>query len=454
MTLKPRRPLRSLLLGACSATALLLASCGGGDDSPPEACAVADQQDWLRAYMRDWYFWYALSPNPSPAGYASVDDYYGALLYTGNSVDFPADRWSYSQSTESFNRFYGDGNSLGWGVAVAGAEVSGQPDQPLYVRYVEPRSPAAAAGVVRGDEVVSVNGRSAAQMIADEDYSALVAGSEGDALTLVLRQGAAERTLSLRAAVFGLTPVSNTAVVTSPEGRAMGYVMVKDMIEQALTPLDDAFAQFQAAGVQDLVLDLRYNGGGLVSVATSLGSYAAGDGADGQTLASLLYNDKHASSNQSFRFARLAASLGVNRVYVLTGSRTCSASELLINGLRPFVEVVTIGDTTCGKPVGFLPTGYCGVTYSAVNFESVNARNEGRYFDGFDATCPVAEDFAQTLGSPGEALLAEARQHADAGSCSAGPLAARERVKALRAAGQAPRKPRPEAGERQGMLGR
>jgi len=447
-----RRTLRSLLLATGSAAVLLLSACGGGDGEH-ESCPVIDQQHWLRAYMRDWYFWYALSPNPSPIGYDTVDDYYEALLYTGGSADFPADRWSYSQSTVSFNRFYGDGSSLGWGVAVAGAEVSGQPDQPLYVRYVEPLSPAAAAGVVRGDQVVSVNGRSAAQMIADDDYSALVAGSEGDTVTLTLRNGAAERTLTLRAEVFGLTPVSNAAVVTSPNGRTMGYVMVKDMIEQTFTPLDEAFTQFQAAGVQDLVLDLRYNGGGLVSVATRLASYAAGD-ADGEVVASLLFNDKHQASNQSFRFARLAASLGVDRVYVLAGARTCSASELLINGLRPFVEVVTIGDTTCGKPVGFVPEGQCGTTYSAVNFESVNARNEGRYFDGFDASCPVPENFTQALGKPGEALLAEARRHADTGTCSADALAARERILSQRAAGEAPRKPRPEAGERQGMLGR
>lgn len=444
----PRCTLRSLLLAAV----LLLAACGGSDGDA-DACPVIDQQHWLRAYMRDWYFWYALSPNPSPTSYDTVDAYYEALLYTGGSADFPADRWSYSQSTASFNRFYGDGNSLGWGVAVAGAEVSGQPDRPLYVRYVEPLSPAAAAGVVRGDQVVSVNGRSAAQMIADDDYSALVAADEGDTVTLVLRNGAAERTLTLRAEVFGLTPVSNAAVVTSPNGRTMGYVMVKDMIEQTFTPLDEAFTQFQATGVQELVLDLRYNGGGLVSVATRLSSYAAGD-ADGEILASLLFNDKHQGSNQSFRFARLAASLGVNRVYVLAGARTCSASELLINGLRPFVEVVTIGDTTCGKPVGFVPEGQCGTTYSAVNFESVNARNEGRYFDGFDASCPIAENFTQALGKPGEALLAEARHHADTGSCSAAALATRERILSQRAAGQALRKPRPEAGERQGMLGR
>ncbi|MDZ7812525.1 MAG: hypothetical protein U5L74_05170 [Ideonella sp.] len=82
------------------------------------------------------------------------------------------------------------------------------------------------------------------------------------------------------------------------------------------------------------------------------------------------------------------------------------------------MSVVTIGDTTCGKPVGFLPQADgCGTTFSVVNFESVNARNEGRYFNGFAATCSVAEDFTKPLGSVSEPLLVAAANHADGLGC-------------------------------------
>jgi len=85
------------------------------------------------------------------------------------------------------------------------------------------------------------------------------------------------------------------------------------------------------------------------------------------------------------------------------------------------VQVVAIGDTTCGKPVGFLPqSDTCGTTYSVVNFESVNARSEGRYFDGFQATCLVSEDFSRPIGDTGDALLVAAAHHADNGACPAG----------------------------------
>ena len=119
----------------------LLAACGGGDDggggsasTPPSDCSVAGQKAWLGAYMNDWYFWYRISPQPDPAPYADVQSYFDALLYTGSSADFPRDRYSGSQTTESFNRFFGDGATLGYGISVAGLELNRNGALPLYVR--------------------------------------------------------------------------------------------------------------------------------------------------------------------------------------------------------------------------------------------------------------------------------------------------------------------------------
>lgn len=455
----PTRPLalfrRRPLVAALAAAALLAACGGGGGDGGGGGggltCSVADQQLWLRDYFDATYFWYASSPRPNPASFADVPSYFDALLFTGDAT-FPADRYSGYESTESFNRFFGDGQTLGFGVAVNGIETVENPARTLRIRYIEPQSPAAAAGLVRGDTVVSLNGRSAAEIVAADDFSALTADAVGDQLTIVVRNAAgAQRSVSLSAAIFALTPVQGTSVVTSAGGRRLGYVFVNNMISQALNPIDAAFTTFKAAGVQDLVLDLRYNGGGLVSTAGTLASYAAGPAVAGQPFATLLYNDKQAASNnQTFRFANLAQSLSASRVYVLSGPRTCSASEQLINGLRGVgINVVSVGDTTCGKPVGFLPEANCGTTYSIVNFESVNARNEGRYFDGFQATCAIADDLDHALGSTSEGLLVAAASHADSGVCPAG-TGIRERPMTLRKAGAKTTEP----GERQGMLGR
>ena len=448
----------SLLAGLFVSLALTACGGGGGSGDPaggpvagtPDACSVVAQQGWLAGYMDEWYFWTQRSPRPVAAGFTTVDGYFAALLYTGADGAFPADRWSRVESSASFDRFFGDGATLGYGVAVAGIELAGDATKPLRVRYVEPGSPAAAAGVARGDEVLGLNGRSAASLITANDFSALTAAQLGQTLNLQLRRAGVERTLSLSAAVYSLTPVQGVVVTTTAGGRRLGVLQVKDMIAQSLAPLDAAFAQFRSAAVQDLVLDLRYNGGGLVSTGATLASYIAGAPAAGQPYARLLYNERRAASNnQTFPFTVPAQALGLPRVYVLTGPRTCSASEQLIGGLRGAgVEVITVGATTCGKPVGFLPVAQCGRTYSAVNFESVNARGEGRYFDGFTPTCSVAEDFAAPQGSVDDPLQAMAESLADGAACPRPPVGV-ARPQSARAATLGV-----ETGERQGMIPR
>lgn len=447
-----------------------LSACGGGggggtEVAPPPDCSVASRQNWLRDYMHGWYFWYRLSLSPEPTGFDSVAAYFDALLYGGGDpIDanqpsgpfWPADSYSDFEPTVSHNQFFQAGQTLGFGVAVAGMEVTGQPDQPLYIRYIEPHSPAAAAGLQRGERVLSINDRSAADVIAADDFSVLTPSRPGEMLTLVLSNLAGvQHSVTLAATTYDLTPVQNAQILTSSTGRRLGYVMVKDMIDQVEAPLANAFAAFRAQGIHDLVLDLRYNGGGLVSVAKSLASYAAGSRGSGQVFAKLLYNDQRSLYyNQTFRFGDPAHWSGLGRVYVLAGPRTCSASEQVINGLRGVgVEVVAIGDTSCGKPVGFLPQAdSCGTTYSVVNFESVNARNEGRYFDGFAATCAVAEDYSQAIGATGDPLLLAAVHHADNGACPAG-TAAREQPQS-RSATPRPRYRGADGGERTGMSAR
>jgi hypothetical protein len=428
----------------------LLAGCGGGGSSDsvsaPQTCSAADQKSWLAAYMDDWYFWTASSPKPAPDPYADALAYLEALRYTGSDSRFPADRWSYTQTSAAFNSFFTDGMTLGYGLAVAGLELAKDSSKPLLVRYVDPGSPAAAAGIQRGDRVTQIAGRPAGDVIAADDFSALTASAPGQTVTLTTtRAGTAQFNGLLTAASYKLVPVAVSTVLQSPGGRKLGYIAVKDMISQALSPADAAFAQFKAAGVADVVLDLRYNGGGLVSVGATLAGYVAGTRGAGLNYATLIYNARHSASNSNFTFAVPGAALNLPRVFVLMGRRTCSASEQVINGLRGAgLNVVAIGEATCGKPVGFQPTTQCGTTYSIVNFESVNQLGAGRYFSGLAPTCAVAEDFSVAQASGADPLMAAALGYADGGACPSASSAP-----ALPAALR-----RPEPGERQGMLAR
>lgn len=423
--------------GACAALMLaVLSACGGYDDPPPPACDLESRQTRLRDFFFDWYLWYASSPSPAPGSLPTIDEYFDALLYTGTDPAFPADQWSFHQSSQSFAQFYGNAQVLGYGLAVAGLEVTTpapQPSEPLWVRYVEARSPAAAAGVVRGDRVVSVDGRLASDMIAANDFSVFTPSAAGNTISVVLENTAGQRTVELVANVFRLTPLPTPTVVTSPGGRRMGYLVVKDMLGQAVDPMASAFASFASEGVNELVIDLRYNGGGLVSVGRLLASFVNPGVTAGQTYAALRFSDKRASENTVFQFVNPANALALTRVYVLQGARTCSAAEQVVNALAPFVDVVQIGDTSCGKPLGYLPVADgCGQTYSVVNFETVNATGLGRYFDGLAPRCAIAEDFSKPLGALDEPLLAAARNHADGIDCPALDVSARPQAMSKR----------------------
>ncbi|MEG0886691.1 MAG: S41 family peptidase, partial [Janthinobacterium sp.] len=178
--------------------------------------------------------------------------------------------------------------------------------------------------------------------------------------------------------------------------------------------------RFQAAGISDLVLDVRYNGGGYLDVASELAYMIAGPQITaGKTFEQVLANDKtrpeapvpfHAQS-QGFAGPNplpkgtLLPSLGLKRVTLLTTGNTCSASEAIINGLRGVdVQVNLIGGTTCGKPYGFYPTPNCGTTYFAVQFQGVNAKGYGDFADGMAPTCDVTDDYQHQLGDPAEGM--------------------------------------------------
>jgi len=277
--------------------------------------------------------------------------------------------------------------------------------------------------------ITALNGVPAATLIANDDYSALVAGSAGQALTVTTHDDAGDHQYSLQAAVYDLSPVTHTQVMSSAGGRSVGYVMVKDMVDPAVSPWDAAFAQFKTAGVQDVVIDLRYNGGGLVDVGEILASYPASGLTNNKVYANLTFNDKQSWQDVYYTFDPFQNAVSLPRVYVLTGPRTCSAAEQLVMGLSPYAQVVTVGAATCGKPFGFTPVERCGTVYNAVTFRATNGADTSVPLTGIAPTCAVDEDFGKALGAADEPLLAAALQHADTGSCaSAQTLAARARA--------------------------
>ncbi|MBX3607685.1 MAG: peptidase S41 [Piscinibacter sp.] len=420
--------------------AVLLAACGGGGGgtpAPAASCDLATQQDWLRSYMLDWYLWSGRAPNPAPSGFDSLQTYFDALRFAGDATT-RADVWSYYQDSASYNQFFAEGQTMGYGLFVNGNERQ----LPLRVRMVEPQGPAALAGLVRGDRIVSIDGVPDTELI-QGDFRLLSPAQAGQQITVVAETAAGLRSVVLTAALYTLTPVPTTRVLPLGDGRKAGYLALKDFIVQAQSPVEAAFADFRSQGATELIIDLRYNGGGRVSTANHLASQVVGAVRAGQLFTELRYNAAHQNANNRFLFSAAPAP-AFGRVVVLTGSRTCSASELIVNGLAPHVPVVTLGGTTCGKPYGFNPVASCGNTFSVVNFQSYNAADFADYDDGLAPTCPVAEDFTGTLGDPAETLTGAAVSYLETGAC---PVAAAPPV----AAGSLRRRLGVEPGDRRGM---
>jgi C-terminal processing protease CtpA/Prc len=278
-------------------------------------------------------------------------------------------------------------------------------------------------GLQRGDVIQTIDGTSAATLLESGNFAALSPQKVGDTVVLEIANDAGLRTVTVTGATYDLQPVAAHAVFTAPDGRKVGYVSLKDFITQAEQPLEAAIGTIRAEGASDIIIDLRYNGGGRISTSVKLASLIAGKPHDGKVFVRLEYNPKVSFRNSEYKLAANASGFG--RAIILTGSRTCSASELLVNGLQPFMEVVTVGGQTCGKPFGFQPVDSCGKTISAVNFESFNALGGGRYYQGFTPGCSVKENFAGRLGDPQETLTAAALNRLHTGQCAATAAAPR-----------------------------
>ena len=177
-----------------------------------------------------------------------------------------------------------------------------------------------------------------------------------------------------------------------------------------------ALSDFKSQNIDQLVVDLRYNGGGYLALASALAYGVAGPArTQGKTFETLRYNDKRSSKNENMPFyssdldGRAIEAMNFSKIYVLTTDQTCSASESFINGLRGVdVEVVQIGGTSCGKPYGFEPQDNCGITYAAMEFDGVNQKGQGGYADGLAPQCAVRDDLTHALGDPNEAMFADA----------------------------------------------
>ncbi|MDA0977291.1 MAG: S41 family peptidase [Proteobacteria bacterium] len=426
----------------------------GSDDRgrsfPDQPGSTLDENNWIRSWSHELYLWYDEITDVDPAS-LSTPDYFDVMrTFEVTPSGAPRDKFHFTIPTDEYQRSSQSGISGGYGVTFA--VIRSRPPRQVVVAYTEPNTPATnpAVNIQRGAEILEVDG---VDMVEGDDTDVLNGGlfpGDNETHTFLIRDtpDAEPRTVTMTSTQILSTPVQNVSTIETASG-LVGYMTFNDHIGPAEVQLIDAIEFLQTADIQDLVLDLRYNGGGYLDIANQLAFMIAGPArASGRTFETLQFNDKHPNVNPitgraiqpdifretargfSASPGRALPGLGLSRAFVLTGPGTCSASESVINSLRGIgVEVVQIGSTTCGKPYGFYPADNCGTTYFSIQFRGVNDMNFGDYSDGFSPEntpetegvplpgCLVSDDFTRLLGDPLEGRLRAALTYREDGSC-------------------------------------
>lgn len=371
--------------------------------------------------MDEKYLWYGEIRDSAARANGTVQDYFDSLLVKSK------DRFSFIRTLDDDEKTAAKRYGLrpSFGVHWVGASAR-------IVAYVDKNSPAERAGLARGMRLVDV-------LSVSEGLNNWYLPSAGARVTFTVQDtpGASPREVTLVAETVAEQAVPLTRVLDA-NGRKVGYVLFNSHnIDGGQDELIDAIAQLAQQSVSEVVLDMRYNGGGYLYQALSLSSMLGGSRAQGKVFARRQFNSKRQEETQHsavpFSSQLLYAPAGsrhatgsalpvleLPRVYVLSTGNTCSASEAVVNGLRGAgVQVELIGQTTCGKPYGFLERKNCGLGINAIEFVLTNHLGQGHYTQGFAPTCAVADDLQHALGDAQEGMLAAALRHMSGGTCPA-----------------------------------
>jgi len=345
----------------------------------------------------------------NPASYSSPESYLEAVRYRPIDNSF-----SFITAAASNDAFYSDSQFIGYGF---GNQVTATE---IRVLQVYDDSPASEAGLSRGDRITAVNGVSVPALVANGSIgSAFGASDIGVVSTIDWETPTGERRNARMVKRLVTIPTVSLTRVVDVDGRKVGYLFFRNFVQPSTSALTDAFRALKAAGATELVLDLRYNGGGLVDVAVHLASLIGGSRTNGQVMLNYVHNDKIGPVlNKTVRFTTPDEALNLQRLVVITTRGSASASELVINSLRPFVPVTIVGDSTYGKPVGQYGLRFCDKVLYPVAFSIKNANLEGDFFDGIPVDCAAGDDYTHQLGDTAEASFAEALQFIRTGACT------------------------------------
>ncbi len=406
---------------------LALAACGGSgsDFTGPRpsgdvgACSNDEQKQFVLDNLYTWYLWNDLLPaNLSIDDYATPEELVAEVTTTYGPQDAdgnPLDLFSSVGSLQADTEFFGEGRFEGFGFSWRFVDAA---SSEFRITRVFSGSPAAAGGLDRGQRLLGLNGRSIEEIEEAEGVSAVF--SDNDTLTFEMeRVDSTVFSVSISKDIVTIDPVPQWRLIDQGPGLPpVGYVELATFISTADAELGTVFSAFRDANVTDVILDLRYNGGGLVSTAELLGDFLGGDVAENLVFSRTEFNaDRAAANNRSSFFARLVNSVNLDQLVVIATRSTASASELVTNGLIPHATVTIVGENTFGKPVGQIGLDFCEKILRPTSFRLANADGDGDYFDGLPVDCPAADELSIPIGDDLDPNMIAAMSVLNTGAC-------------------------------------
>jgi carboxyl-terminal processing protease len=383
----------------------LLLSCsgggGGGDNRFDPECTIEKQNQYVHELLLDVYYWYReVDPVINYADFDSPQQTLDFLKYEA------LDRFSYIADAAEFNSIFEAGQYLGFGFSLLT-----ESDGTVWIRFIFDDSSAGRAGLQRGDQILSINGQTVVEISDAFAWNNVLGSDEEEGYTismLVRKQDGTTVTTSMEKSIVNINTVLHSSVINTGS-ESVGYMVYESFISTSNAEFERVFNTFNTAGVTKLILDLRYNGGGSGDVATNLASYLKPVSTnDTEELVTLIYNDKYQFINETLYLSPMINSLNLDQLIIITSEQTCSASEMIISGLDPYLDVKTVGSTTCGKPVGMNGFEYCGNIILPVTFSVENVNDVGEYFDGLPVDCPADDDVSFDFGDSLDPMLSQA----------------------------------------------
>ena len=354
-------------------------------------------------FMLDWYYWNNEIPSINPSLYPDIYSVLEAIRYR------PLDRWSNIYSYEEFMSLFQDSKYIGHGFSTMR-----DPDGRYRISYIFRQTDLYEAGVRRGWIIEEVNGTPTSNVANINPMFGPNDIGVSNTISFVKPDGSSKKITSSKKEI-----VMNTVLhydVLEVDNKNVAYLVLQGFYSPTLQELIEAFEYFSSLGAEELILDLRYNGGGITEVARQLASLIGGEPLRDKVFINYEYNQNKAFEHNRTLFFEDTHQFALNldRLITICSRFTASASELIITSLAPYIPVYIVGNTTYGKPMGSNIFGYPRETpkyaFAPITFKTRNADGFGDYFDGLQADIYAPDDLTRDFGDPEEEALQQALQ--------------------------------------------